>query len=82
MTHVTIHPAVPLILPAGLAAENPPGGGISLAAELLGQSDDIGANARGLFADIVAVAGDPLQDITELQRIRFVMKGGTVYLTQ
>jgi imidazolonepropionase-like amidohydrolase len=56
--------------------------GTSLAAELLGQSDNIGAVAPGLFADIVAVAGDPLKDITELQRIRFVMKGGTVYLTQ
>jgi imidazolonepropionase-like amidohydrolase len=56
--------------------------GTSLAAELLGQQDNFGAVAPGLFADIVAVAGDPLKDITELQRVRFVMKGGTVYLTQ
>lgn len=31
---------------------------------------------------MVAVSGDPLKDITELQRVRFVMKGGTVYLSQ
>jgi len=56
--------------------------GTSLAAELLGQQDNIGTIAPGQFADIVAVAGDPLRDITELQRMKFVMKGGTVYLTQ
>jgi imidazolonepropionase-like amidohydrolase len=56
--------------------------GTSLAAELLGQQDNFGAVAPGLFADIVAVAGDPLKDITELQRVRFVMKSGTVYLSQ
>jgi imidazolonepropionase-like amidohydrolase len=56
--------------------------GTSLAAELLGQQDNFGTVAPGRLADLVAVAGDPLQDITELQRVRFVMKGGTVYLSQ
>ena len=56
--------------------------GTSVAAALLGQEQNLGAVAPGLFADIVAVAGDPLRDITELQRVRFVMKGGTVYLSQ
>ncbi len=56
--------------------------GTSLAAELLGQQDRLGTIAPGHFADIVAVAGDPLRDITELQRVRFVMKDGTVYLSQ
>ncbi|MGH7612441.1 MAG: amidohydrolase family protein [Gemmatimonadales bacterium] len=56
--------------------------GTALAAELLGQSDSLGTIAPGHFADIVAVAGDPLQDITELQRVHFVMKGGTVYLSR
>ncbi|HEU5260948.1 MAG TPA: amidohydrolase family protein [Gemmatimonadales bacterium] len=54
--------------------------GTSLAAELLSRQD-LGVIAPGMSADVVAVAGDPLTDITELQRVRFVMKGGTVYLS-
>jgi len=54
--------------------------GTSLAAELLGQSE-LGAVAPGMYADVVAVSADPLKDITELQRVRFVMKGGVVYLS-
>jgi imidazolonepropionase-like amidohydrolase len=49
------------------------------AADLLGWSDKIGELTPGHFADIVAVAGDPLKDIKELERVRFVMKGGVVY---
>ena len=56
--------------------------GTSVAAELLGQQDNLGTITPGRFADIVAVAGDPLRDITELQRVTFVMKSGTVYLSQ
>jgi imidazolonepropionase-like amidohydrolase len=56
--------------------------GTSVAAALLGQEQNLGAIAPGLFADIVAVAGDPTRDITELQRVKFVMKGGMVYLSQ
>jgi imidazolonepropionase-like amidohydrolase len=56
--------------------------GTSVAAALLGQEQNIGAVAPGLYADLVAVAGDPLRDITELQRVKFVMKGGTVYFSQ
>jgi imidazolonepropionase-like amidohydrolase len=48
------------------------------AADLLGASDRIGSIQAGRFADIVAVAGDPLADISEMTRIRFVMKGGVV----
>jgi imidazolonepropionase-like amidohydrolase len=55
--------------------------GTSAAAELLGQPD-LGIVAPGAYADLVAVAGDPLQDITELQRVRFVMKGGVTYVSQ
>src|SRR6266540_3996220 len=56
--------------------------GTSVAAALLGQEQNLGAVAPGLYADLVAVAGDPLRDITELQRVKFVMKGGAVYLSQ
>jgi imidazolonepropionase-like amidohydrolase len=48
------------------------------AAEMLGWQDRIGAVEPGKFADIVAVAGDPLTDVGELERVRFVMKGGRV----
>src|SRR5437867_888896 len=54
--------------------------GTSLAAELLSQPD-LGAVAPGMYADLVAVSADPLKDITELQRVRFVMKGGVVYVS-
>jgi imidazolonepropionase-like amidohydrolase len=49
------------------------------AADLIGASDRIGSIQAGRFADIVAVSGDPLADITELERMKFVMKGGKVY---
>jgi imidazolonepropionase-like amidohydrolase len=49
------------------------------AAELLGWDDRIGSIEPGKFADLVAVGGDPLGDITELERVKFVMKGGEVY---
>jgi len=48
------------------------------AAEMLGWQDKIGALEPGKFADLVAVTGDPVTDITELERVRFVMKNGEV----
>jgi imidazolonepropionase-like amidohydrolase len=48
------------------------------AAELLGWQDRIGAVEAGKLADLIAVAGDPLSDVTELERVRFVMKGGDI----
>jgi imidazolonepropionase-like amidohydrolase len=50
-----------------------------VAAELLGMSDKIGSIEVGKLADIIAVEGDPLYDITVLQRVGFVMKEGTIY---
>ncbi len=49
------------------------------AAELLGMQDEVGSIEPGKFADIVAVSADPLQDIQQLEKVDFVMKGGTVY---
>jgi imidazolonepropionase-like amidohydrolase len=49
------------------------------AATLMGWEDRIGSLDAGKFADMVAVAGDPIADITELERVKFVMKGGQVF---
>jgi len=53
--------------------------GTTVAAELLGWSDKAGSIEAGKWADLVAVSGDPLKDITELQKVKFVMKGGVVH---
>jgi imidazolonepropionase-like amidohydrolase len=47
-------------------------------AEVFGWADRVGSVEKGKYADLVAVSGDPLADITELQRVKFVMKGGRV----
>lgn len=51
----------------------------SLGAQALGMADRIGSIAPGLQADIIALEGDPLKDITAVRRVAFVMKGGIVY---
>lgn len=48
------------------------------AADLLGQRGKVGEISAGSYADLIAVAGDPLKDVTELERVTFVMKGGVV----
>jgi imidazolonepropionase-like amidohydrolase len=53
--------------------------GTSEAAALLGWSDKMGTIEPGKWADLVAVSGDPLKDITRLEDVKFVMKGGIVY---
>ena len=52
----------------------------SLNATALGLGDRIGSVAEGMDADLIAVEGDPLQDITALQRVQFVMRAGRVYV--
>ncbi len=47
-------------------------------AEVMGMLDQVGSLEKGKFADLVAVSGDPLADITELRRVKLVMKGGKV----
>jgi len=51
----------------------------SLGAEAMGMADEIGSITPGLQADIIALDGDPLKDITAVRRVVFVMKGGLVY---
>jgi imidazolonepropionase-like amidohydrolase len=48
----------------------------------IGLADEVGSLAAGKAADLVATKGDPLQDVTELQRVTFVMKGGEVVLAK
>ena len=47
-------------------------------AEILHKQDTLGTIEKGKFADVIAVAGDPLKDISEMQRVKFVMKGGAI----
>jgi len=51
-------------------------------ADLLGWSDKVGVLEPGHYADIIAVDGDPLQDVTTLEKVKFVMKGGLVYKSE
>jgi len=51
-------------------------------AEIMGWTDRVGSIEKGKYADLIAVSGDPLADITELQRVKFVMKGGKVILNE
>jgi imidazolonepropionase-like amidohydrolase len=51
----------------------------SLNAEIIGWSDRVGSVQPGKFADLIAVPGDPLQDVTLFRRVGFVMKGGAIY---
>jgi len=51
------------------------------AADLIGDTADIGTVQPGRYADIIAVAGDPLQDVKVLEHVAFVMKGGRIYKT-
>ncbi len=51
----------------------------SVAARLLDQEDSLGTVAPGHYADLIATKGDPLTDVAELERVRFVMKGGVIY---
>jgi imidazolonepropionase-like amidohydrolase len=47
-------------------------------AEIILWQDKVGSIEKGKFADLIATAGDPLKDISEMQRVKFVMKGGVV----
>jgi len=67
-----------LVKHGGLTAARAIQGATTVNAEALGWQDQIGSIDKGKYADLIAVSGDPLADITELQRVRFVMKGGKI----
>lgn len=67
-----------LVKRSGMAPARAIQAGTIVNAEVMGWQNDIGSISKGTFADLVAVSGDPLADITELQRVTFVMKGGKV----
>jgi imidazolonepropionase-like amidohydrolase len=67
-----------LVKRAGLTPARAIQAGTTVNAEAMGLQDRIGSIDAGKYADLVAVSGDPLADITELQRVRFVMKGGKI----
>jgi imidazolonepropionase-like amidohydrolase len=66
------------LIEAGMTPMQAIKAGTSVAAELLQWDDRVGSIAPGRLADVIAVAGDPLEDISELERVVFVMKGGEV----
>ena len=69
----------PLMVKAGMPPMQAIKAATSNAADLIGDAKDIGAVQAGRFADIIAVEGDPVADVTILQHVAFVMKGGAVY---
>jgi hypothetical protein len=62
----------------GLAPARAIQAGTIVNARIMGWEDRIGSIEAGKLADLIAVSGDPLADITELQRVKFVMKGGRI----
>lgn len=76
-----IDPAVefPYMVKYGMTPAQAIRSATTTAAEMLGMQNDLGGIAAGKYADIVAVKGDPLSDISLLEKIDFVMKGGEVY---
>jgi imidazolonepropionase-like amidohydrolase len=67
-----------LVKRAGLSPARAIQAGTTTNAEVLGWQDQIGSIDKGKYADLIAVSGDPLADITELQRVKVVIKGGKV----
>ncbi len=69
----------PLMVKAGMTPMDAIVAATGNAADLIGDSADIGSIQPGRYADIIAVDGDPLADITILENVPFVMKGGVIY---
>src|SRR5580704_10595879 len=76
--HGTQAAEFPYLVKFGMSPSQAIQAATTVAAEMMGWQDRIGSLEKGKFADIIAVSGDPLQDIAELQKVKFVMKGGQV----
>lgn len=63
---------------AGMGSVRAIQAGTIVGAEVMGWQQDVGSITKGKFADLIAVSGDPIADITELRRVTFVMKGGKI----
>ena len=74
-----LHHELELLVEAGLTPVQAIEAATTKASELLDMQDKIGTVETGKFADIVAVPGDPLADVSLLEKVDFVMKGGVVY---
>ena len=70
---------VALLVQAGMTPLEAIRSATVVAAEHLGIEREAGRLAPGFPADLIAVGGDPLTDVTELERVRFVMRGGRIY---
>jgi imidazolonepropionase-like amidohydrolase len=68
-----------LLVRAGMTPQDAIFAATRNAADLIGDSEDIGSVQAGRYADLIAVSGDPLKDVTVLEHVVFVMKGGRVY---
>jgi imidazolonepropionase-like amidohydrolase len=73
--HVTQGQDFVWLVNRGMTAKGALQSAMMAAAEMLGWQDQIGSIEKGKYADVVAVAGDPLKDISELEHVKFVMKG-------
>ena len=67
-----------LVKHAGLTAARAIQSGTTINARVMGWQEQIGSIDKGKYADLIAVSGDPVADIAELQRVKFVMKGGKI----
>jgi imidazolonepropionase-like amidohydrolase len=67
-----------LVRRAGLTPARAIQAGTTINARVMGWQEQIGSIDKGKYADLIAVSGDPIADIMELQRVKFVMKGGKI----
>jgi imidazolonepropionase-like amidohydrolase len=79
MEHGTQAREFALMVAYGMAPADAIRAATTTAADLLRMTGEVGTLAKGAYADVIAVEGNPLEDIRTLERVRFVMKGGEIY---